>query len=204
MKSRQILTLSVIALLLFCVTGCFKKQKFEKQRYWLDMQRTKTDSGKTSTAILIVEPFSIDSAFRTRSIVYRRSAHKFEINYYGEYLIPPAKMVAEQTRRWLDDSGIFARVLQPGSNAIPTHVLEGHIVKAYVDASESGQPAAQFEVSVYLMKKENLEDEVLFGKTYSAREPMDSLTAEDYFAALHIAFTKVLQQCEKDLAALLD
>ncbi len=204
MKTKQILILTVIAIMLFCIAGCFEKQQFDKQRYWLDIQRPKPASSKTSAAILSVEPFSIDSAFRTRSIVYKRATHEFENSFYMEYLIPPAKMMTEQTRQWLSDSGLFARVLQPGSIMKPTHVLEGHIIKAYVDASVSNRAAAQLDISLYLLNKEKGKKEILFGKTYTATEPMDTTKAEDYFKALKIAMTKVLQQYEKELAALLE
>ena len=203
MKTRQIPILTLTAISLFCIAGC-AKQQFDKQRYWLDIQRPKPVSSKTSAAILSVEPFSIDSAFRSRSIVYKRAAHEFENSFYMEYLIPPAKMITQQTRQWLSDSGLFTRVLQPGSTMKPTHVLEGHIIKAYVDASVSNQAASELEISLYLLSKEKGGKEILFGKTYTEREPMDSVRAEDYFKDLEAAMTKILQQVEIELTALLE
>jgi ABC-type uncharacterized transport system auxiliary subunit len=119
-----------------------------------------------------------------------------------EYLVSPATMMTGQTRQWLSDSALFARVLQPGSIMKPTHVLEGHIAKAYVDASVSDRTAAELEISLYLLSKEKGDEEILFGKTYTAREPMDSAKAEDYFKALETAMTKILQQYERESAAL--
>ncbi len=203
MKTRQIPILNVTVIFLCCVAGC-AKQQFDKQRYWLDIQRPKPVSSKTSAAILKVNSFSIDSAFRTRSIVYKRADHEFENSFYMEYLIPPARMITEQTRQWLSDSGLFTRVLAPGSIMEPTHVLEGHIIKAYVDASVSDGAAAELEISLYLLNKEKGKKEILFGKTYSVAEPMDSAKAEDYFKALEAAMTKILQQVEIELTALLE
>jgi ABC-type uncharacterized transport system auxiliary subunit len=203
MKTRQIPILTVTVITLFCVAGC-GKQQFDKQRYWLDIQRPESVSSKTSAAILSVNTFSIDSAFRSRSIVYKRADHEFENSFYMEYLVPPAKMMTEQTRQWLSDSGLFTRVLQPGNTMKPTHVLEGHIIKAYVDASVSDRAAAELEISLYLLDKEKGKKEILFGKTYTVREPMDSTKAEDYFKALDVATTKILQQVEIELATLLE
>ncbi len=197
MKRRQILILTVTAILLFCIAGC-AKQQFDKQRYWLDIQRPKPASSKTSDAILMVEPFSIDSAFRTRSMVYKRAAHEFKNSFYREYLIPPAKMMTEQTRQWLSDSGLFARVLQPGSIMKPTHVLEGHISKLYVDTFTGNQASAQLEITFYLLNKEKGKKEILFGKTYTATEFMVSPKVEDYFNALEITMTKILKQLGND------
>jgi ABC-type uncharacterized transport system auxiliary subunit len=203
MKTRQILILTVTVIFLFCFAGC-AKQQFERQRYWLDIQRPKPISSKTSAAILSVEPLSIDSAFRTRSIVYKRADHEFENSFYMEYLISPAQMITEQSRQWLRDSGMFARVLHPGSIMKPTHVLEGHIGKVYVDDSKGNESVAQLEISFYLLKKEKRDKKILFGKTYTASKPMDSAKTEDYFKALEIALTEVLQQYEKESAALLE
>ena len=203
MKTWQISILTVIVITFFCIAGC-ARQQFDRQRYWLDIERPKSVAGKTSTAILSVEPFSIDSAFRSRSIVYKRTDHEFENSFYMEYLVPPAKMMTERTRKWLSDSGLFARVLSPGSTMRPTHVLEGHIVKVYVDASVSDSTAAELEISLYLLNKEKGKEEIFSGKTYTVTEPMDSAKAEDYFKALKIAMTKILQQYEKELAVLVE
>ncbi len=93
---------------------------------------------------------------------------------------------------------------EPGSIMKPTHVLEGHIGKVYVDDSKGNESVAQLEISFYLLKKEKRDKKILFGKTYTASKPMDSATTEDYFKALEIALTEVLQQYEKESAALLE
>jgi ABC-type uncharacterized transport system auxiliary subunit len=201
MKTRQVLIFITLGILLFCIAGCFEKQQFDRQRYLLEIQRPKIVSGKTSNAILSVEPFSIDSAFRTNSIVYKKTANEFESDFYTEYLIPPAKMITEQTRQWLSDSGLFVRVLQPGSTMKPTHILEGHIFKIYVDTSTSNRATAQVEMSLYLLN--NKREQILFGKTYTTTEPMDSAKTEDYFKAMEVAAAKILQQYENDLDKLL-
>jgi ABC-type uncharacterized transport system auxiliary subunit len=201
MKTRQMLVFTTLGISLFCIAGCFEKQQFDKQRYWLDVQRPETISNKTSAAILSIEPFSIDSAFRTNSIVYKKTAYEFESDFYTEYLIPPAKMITEQTRQWLSNSGLFVRVLQPGSTMKPTHILEGHISKIYIDTSANNQVAAQLEISLYLLN--NKRKQILLGKTYTTTEPMDSAKAEDYFKAMEVATAKILQQYENDLDKLL-
>jgi cholesterol transport system auxiliary component len=180
------------------MAGC-GKQEYSKQRYWLDIQRPKANLGIANGTILAVEPFSIDSAFRTRSIVYKKTSHEYESDFYQEYLIPPAQMMTEQTRRWLGNSGLCARVLQPGSTMQPTHILEGHIGKLYIDSSADGQSVANLEISFYLLKKEKRDEQILFGKTYTASKQMESSATEDYFRALKNALTEILRKSEEDL-----
>ena len=71
------------------------------------------------------------------------------------------------------------------------------------DVSTCQQASAQLEISLYLLRKKGNE-KILLGKNYTAREPMDSSKAEDYFETLEIALTKILQQYEKELATLLN
>jgi len=203
MKTKRILILTAYVTILFSIAGC-AKQQYGKQRYWLDIERSKSGSNINTNAILGVEPFSIDSAFRTRGIVYKKTAHEYQGDFYQEYLIPPAQMMTEQTCRWLRDSGLFARVLDPGSIMQSTHVLEGHIGKVYVDASQGNQYVAKLEISFYLLKKEKRDEKILFGKTYTSSKPMESSKTEDYFKALEAALTEVLQQYENDVVALLE
>jgi cholesterol transport system auxiliary component len=202
MKTKRILILTAYGIILLSIAGC-AKQQFNKQRYWLDIERSKSDSNIKTSAILGVEPFSIDSAFRTRGIVYKKTAHQYKGDFYQEYLIPPAQMMTEQTSRWLRDSGLFARVLEPGSIMQSTHVLEGHIGKVYVDASQGNQYVAKLEISFYLLKKEKRHEKILFGKTYTASKLMETSKTEDYFKALEAALTEILQQYENDVTALL-
>jgi cholesterol transport system auxiliary component len=199
MSSKRILVPTVCVIILSSLSGC-GKQQFDKQRYWLSVERSENPSRTETGAILSVQPFSIDSAFRGRSLVYQKSDHEYKSDYYQEYLIAPAQMVTEQTCRWLGDSGLFARVLQAGSIMQSTHVLEAHIGKMYVGASQRNEYLAELEISLYLLKKENREKHILFGRTYEASRPMDARTTEDYFRALERALVTILQDFEDDLA----
>jgi cholesterol transport system auxiliary component len=203
MKTKQILMMTITGITLFCLVGCLEKQQFAKQRYWLDIQRPKTIANKTSDAILSVEPFSIDSAFRSRSIVNKKATHEYQNDFYQEYLIPPAQMMTEQTCRWLRDSGLFARVLEPGSIMQSTLVLEGHIGKVYVDSSRDNQYVAELEISFYMLEKDKRDKKILFGKTYTTIKPMESSKTEDYFKALNLAFIDILEKYEDDLSSYL-
>lgn len=197
MIKRQLIKFIVITISVLALTGCVSKQQFAKQRYWLDIQRKSTVSSESYDRILVVESFSIDSAFRTNSIVCKKSAYEFENNFYMEYLVPPAKMITEQTRKWLNESGVFAQVLQSGSLVKPTHVLQGHVSKLYVDKSDMDNIVAQVEITFYLLDGKS--DEIVSTKTYAVAKSMDSGSTEDYFKALKKALTAILEECEADL-----
>lgn len=195
------LQLQMAALGILAVSGCLGKQEFLRQRYWVTAQRPPTETPASAPVeILELEPFSIDSAFAGTGIVTRRAGREYEKSFYEEYLSPPARMITEQTRRWVDDSGLFARVLPPGSTMEPTHLLEGHISKLYADYT-ADPTALQLEISMYLLKGRGDKQQIRFAETYSVTQPMNARNAQAYFAALEKALTEVLTQFESDVAA---
>lgn len=199
------LRLRLAALGMLAVLGCLGKQEFQRQRYWINVQRPPTDApAEASVEILELESFSIDSAFAGSGIVTKKAGREYEKSFYEEYLSPPARMITEQTRRWLDDSDLFARVLPPGSTMEPTHIMEGHISKLYADYTTSNQAALHLEISLYLLKGRGGRQEIRFAETYSVAEPMNARTAQAYFAALESALTDILTEFESDVAAAIE
>jgi ABC-type uncharacterized transport system auxiliary subunit len=198
MKILKTGTLIILSTIIISAAGC-GKQEFSKQRYWLDLQRPQQRLNTSNEAVLSVEPFSIESPFRTQSIIYKKGAFEYETDFYKEYLTPPAKMVTEQTRKWLANSGLFSRVLKPGSIMKSTHILEGHVSKAYLDASSAGRSYATLEISMYLLKQNEDDQEILFGKTYLAEEFLKAKQSQDYFEALEKSLTKIMVQFENDI-----
>lgn len=198
-KRAVVAVLSILAAL--CCTGC-GKQAFDRQRYALIVQRPDMPSTVRTPAMLEVRPFSIDAAFATRSLTYRRTKNSFEMDFYHEYLVSPGEMITDQTRRWLEASGIFSAVFSPDSLLRPTHVLEGNIIAAYLDASEQGPPAARLEIALWLLDDQISSPTLIFGKNYRARRPMLSLAPEAYMEAQQECLAGILTEFETDLANL--
>jgi ABC-type uncharacterized transport system auxiliary subunit len=200
MNTKSVFALLAGLAVVWC-TGC-GKQAFDRQRYALIVQRPDMPSPVRTQTMLEVRPFSIDAAFATRSLTYRRTENRFETEFYHEYLAGLGAMITDQTRRWLEDSGIFSAVFTSGSLLRPTCTLEGNIAAAYLDTSKQGSSVARLEIAFYLLQKDTSNPSLIFGKRYTAEQPVDSSKIEAYMNAQHQCLTRILTDLENDLANL--
>jgi ABC-type uncharacterized transport system auxiliary subunit len=106
-------------------------------------------------------------------------------------------MIAEKTRNWLSESGLFKWVLEPGSYTDATHVLEGSITALYGDFRDDSSPKASMKIRIFLVKLP--EKSVVFGKTYEVVSEIKSQTAEALVEAFDKCLINILSNLEQDL-----
>ncbi len=200
--NRHTKTLTVLGLLIILSSaGCMQRKTVVKDTFLLDAQRPGESIQAMSETVLAVQPFSIAPAFGGKGLVYRTDENQYESDFYNEYFVSPAAMMTEQTRNWLSESGVFARVLSPISSVEPTHILEGHIKQIAADVRDKANPKAVLELSFFLLEQHKRERTIRFQKTYSATQPLESKTAPACIAALNQCLTEILENLEKDMAA---
>ena len=179
------------------LSGCGSRTALNQRNFLLEVPRDLPQHETGKDVILDVAPFSIDAAFSTKSFVYRKSQSQYETDFYNQFLISPEEMITEKTRRWLSESGLFKLVLEPGSFAQATHLLEGNILALYGDFSNKSQPKATMAICFFLVK---LSDKsVVFIKTYRAVSDVQTPTAEALTAAFDTCLATILSDLEKDL-----
>ncbi|MHC4302366.1 MAG: ABC-type transport auxiliary lipoprotein family protein [Planctomycetota bacterium] len=202
MKSRLIVPcigFSLIASVL-TIAGCGPKS-YEKQQYILDTQRKHLTVTGDKSNVAEVRRFNVASAFSSKSLIYRTSEFEYESDFYNEFLVSPSEMITEKTRNWLSESGLFGRVLEPGSAADPTHVIQGNVTALYGDFREQSAPKAVMEARVFLLEMETAsESGIVFGKTYKSSIGIESKDPEDLVAAFDRCLVEILTGFEKDLA----
>ena len=202
MKGRLIVSCCclTVALSVLMLAGCGPKS-YQKQHYMLDTQRTRSAVIADKSAIVEVRRFTVSSAFGSRSLVYRTGELEYESDFYNEFLVAPSAMITEKTRDWLWESGLFARVLEPGSAADPTHVVQGNIIALYGDFRDESVLKAVMEMRIFLTETEaQSESGIVFGKTYKSSKVLESGTPEDLVAALDRCLVEILTDLEQDLA----
>ena len=202
MKHRLIrfgfgLSLTISAII---IAGCGPKS-YEKQHYILDTQRESSAVADSNMHIVEVRRFTIASAFNSKSLIYRTSEFKYESDFYNEFLVSPTAMITEKVRNWLAGSGVAHRVLDPGSNIDPTHIIEGNVVSLYGDFRAKSAPKAMMEIRVFLLDtKTETESGIVFGKTYTSSVGLESKDPEDLVRAFDRCLVEILTDLEKDLA----
>jgi cholesterol transport system auxiliary component len=180
------------------VSGCGPKP-YNKRYYVLDVEH-KAETAKTDNKIILgVRRFTVDSAFDSKGLVYRKGEFEYEADFYNEFLIAPATMVTEKARTWLSQSGLFARVLDKGSYTEPTHTLEGNITALYGDFRNSSSPLAVMELRVFLIENKAQKESTILGKTYGASVGLKSQDAEGLIEAFDGCLGQILTELEKNL-----
>ena len=196
---RSFLGLSLVASAVL-ISGCGAKS-YEKQHYLLDAQRVPSTVTGDNQNIVEVRRFTVETAFSTKGLTYRKGEFEYESDFYNEFLIAPGAMVTEKVRNWLSASGLSRRVLDPGSYLDPTCVLEGNIIALYGDFRGKSSPKAVMEIRVFLLEmKAGAEPAIVFGKTYKSSIAFESEGPDALVRALDRCLVDILTDLEKDLA----
>jgi cholesterol transport system auxiliary component len=151
-------------------------------------------------ATLRVGRVDVAAPFRGKNFVYRLGDLKFESDFYVEFLVPPAAMLAEQTARALDRAKPFVHVAAPGSAADAQWLLDGFASALYADYRDKAKPAAELDITYYLTSAGISEQTPRWTREYRERVPMREATAQAYAEALNQAFGKILVELARDLA----
>ena len=124
------------------LAGC-GQESYDKQHYILDTQRASSVVASNSANIIEIRRFTSNSAFSAKNLIYRVGEFEYESDFYNEFLVSPTAMITEKVRNWLAGSGVARRVLDPGSNVDPTHIIEGNIIAFYGDFRAKSAPIAR-------------------------------------------------------------
>ena len=195
---RSFLGLSLVASAML-ISGCGAKS-YEKQRYLLETKRASSVVANGNENIMDVRRFTIDPAFSTKGLTYRKGEYEYESDFYNEFLISPDTMVTEKVRNWLSGSGLSRRVLDPGSYVDPTHVLEGNIIAIYGDFRSKSSPKAVMETRFFLLEtKVGADPAIVFGKSYKSSVALESEGPGGLVSALDRCLVEILTDLEEDL-----
>ncbi len=191
--NSKVITLCSLMILSTLLSGC----GHDKRNFVLEVSRYRPQQKISKDVVLDVQSFNVDTAFSTRSLVYRKNQSEYEKDFYNQFLIRPEDMITEKTRGWLSESGLFKLVLEPGSYTEATHILEGNIIALYGDFREESSPKAMMKIRFFLVK---LSDKsVVFTNTYEAASEFKDRTAESLIEAYENCLANILSDLERDL-----
>ena len=152
-------------------------------------------------ATLRIGTINVAAPFRGKTFVHRVSDLRFETDYYVEFLVTPAAMLAEQTARALEHARAFTRVAGPGTRGDAAWVLDGFASALYADLREAGKPAAEIDITYYLTSALEAEQTPVWTREYRRHVPMRDASAAAYAEALNKAFGEIVAELARDLAS---
>lgn len=205
MTMRPLMTLAAVLMGLLAA-GCLRLEREhpEKRHYLIEVARDGSSASPASDAgVLYLRRFDVSPAFEASSFVYRTGEFSWESDYYNLFFMNPDVMLTGLTSRWLQDAGLFSRVVTRGSQVRPDFQLEGHVVSLYGDYREGRPPEAVIEIQFLLLRDESDETEIVYQGDYTGRETVAGNTAESLIAAWNAALQAILRKVERDLSAAL-
>lgn len=191
----------IVLVWLMTLSGCTRPETYNKKYYVVNTSRQTEPARIQTDFILEVSRLTIDSAFSGSGLVYRIGDAEYESDFYNEFLASPSAMISDTMRNWLSRSRLFKRVLDPGSQIDPTHMIEGNITALYGDVRVASSPRATIEMRIFLLEAETGDEPLpVFGKTYTASTVMESDDPEGLVEGLGRCLQKILSALENDLA----
>ncbi|WP_319472047.1 ABC-type transport auxiliary lipoprotein family protein [uncultured Pseudodesulfovibrio sp.] len=197
-KVQLIIFMLTVAL---AATACVKLggKPIDKKFYRISPVRDETATPPASDIVLKVRRMSTSDLYNSRELIYQMADGRIESDFYNMYFVAPGNMLTSELRKWLSASGQFSNIIEPGSMVVPTYTLEGTVNALYGDYSGE-TPAAVVKLQIFIVDESTAENDIVFSKDYSRREPL----AEPDPQALVIAMTKAVQdiysELEHDLA----
>ena len=200
MKTPKIYFLISVLMTIAIISGCGPRAAIVKDFYLVQARRTAASAEQSSDMTLKIVPFVIGTGFQTKGFVYYTGDQKYDSDFYNEYFVPPAQMVAEQTERWLGASGLFTQVLPNTSLVDSTHLMEGDIRQMYYDVQDDDNMYAVLDVTFYLLSREGRRaSSIEFTQNYRVTEALDVNNQKQGANAMSRCLTKVLEKLEQDL-----
>ncbi len=194
-------TLLLVIIMAISTVGCIKigGDPIDKRFYTLSPKRTAISVEPQSDIVLQVRRLSVSDLYDTRELVYQLKNGRIESDFYNLFFVPPGSNLTTELRKWLEASGRFANIIEPGSMAIPTLILEGVVNSLYGDYS-TAQPAAVIEMQFFLVDEATAENEIVFSHNYRQRIPLSKADPQGLIQAMTLAVQNIFTQLENDLA----
>lgn len=199
MKRSPFIILLLLAAL--ALTGCVKlgAKPLDKKYFRVSPERNATPAAIPSPIVLKVRRMSISDVYNTRELVYQMKDGRIESDFYNMYFVPPANMLTSELRRWLESSGRFTHIIEPGSMVVSSLTLEGVVSSLYGDYS-TDQPAAVVDMQFFLVDENSANNDIVFSKDYKQRIPLTQATPQELVQAITQGVQTIFTELENDLA----
>jgi len=169
----------------------------ETLRFPLDPQRPPGGAGQRPRRVLLVRMMRAAPGLEWRGLRSIRRDGTEAVDFYAEWVAPPAEAAEDALRRWLAASLRFVAVVAPGTRARTDLVLEAELTSLVADLRTN---EARAGLSVVLLREGALASDVLLQRAITGRAPLAGDQPAQMAAAMVAALAAALAELEAALA----
>jgi uncharacterized lipoprotein YmbA len=158
-------------------------------------------AGKQRPETLRMGNVRMAAAFSGNSLVYRMDDVNYVSDPYQTFIADPGAMLGNAMATWLDRSGAFKSVTQPGSTQSAAYVLEATVTQLYGDFRPGKPPAAVMAVQFALVDQNGIRAKIVYEGTVERREPLDRASPDALVRGYGKALSEILSQFVSELGA---
>lgn len=156
---------------------------------------------KQLTKTLRMGNVQMAAAYSGNALVYRTDDVNYVSDPYQTFIADPGGMLGNTMATWLDRSGAFKSVAQPGSTRSAPYVLEATVTELYGDFRPGQPPAAVMAVQFALVDLTGIGPKVVYEGTIERREPLERASPDALVRGYGRAVSEILSQFVSELDA---
>ncbi|MGH7886078.1 MAG: hypothetical protein ACRENO_10330, partial [Thermodesulfobacteriota bacterium] len=111
--NSAVIIFELLLLYLILLSSCINTNRGypEKNFYILDITRNAIPTDTKKEYVIEVRQFLSPYTKSGKEFVYKFPDGEYKSDFYNGFFIQPNKIIKEETRQWLEDSGLFKTVL---------------------------------------------------------------------------------------------
>ena len=178
--------------------GCsvLPERPYAARRDWpMQVVRTAILPPPRNGRTLLLRPLSAAPGLEERGLHALQPDGSMAVDFYEQWVAPPALALEQVLRQWLEASGKFTAVLAPGSRLTADFVLEGELTALWVRASN-----AEAALAITVLDQRGSTTRVRAQSALTATAPLTAIGPAAQVAAQCRALTDICTQVEAVLA----
>jgi len=175
--------LAAILLATALLGGCTFGSGWKRQVFAFSLPANRPAAEEPSDTVAL-NRVTISPLFQSRSFTYRIAEDSYERDPYAGFLIRPEQALAEAIRARMRASGVFGRIVPPGTDLAPNLVAEVSVTELYGDFRKRSQPVGTMQIHFICYKvTDGGPSRTVLDKVCARETPMTARTPEALMAA---------------------
>jgi ABC-type uncharacterized transport system auxiliary subunit len=144
--------------------------------------------------ILRMGKVRVAPAFAGKPLVFRLDDVRYAADFYNAFLAEPGDLVGVAMAEWLDQTGPFQSVAQPGTRTPADLVLEATVTELYGDFRSGRPPAAVMTIQFTLVDLRGVSTRVRLEQTIGRRIELPEASPAGLVRGYGLALGEILTE----------